>query len=130
MSPSSTLDQPGLDLSSCPLLLQPSIFSSIRVFSNESFLRIRWPKYWSFSFSINPFKEYSGLWCWRRLLRVPMTVRRSNQSILKEISPEYSLDRLVMKLKLQHFVHSLMQRADSLEKTLTLGKVEGRRRHN
>ena len=58
-----------------------------------------------------------------------MTVRRSNQSILKEISPEYSLDRLVLKLKLQCFVH-LMQRADSLEKTLMLGKVEGRRRHN
>ena len=67
------------------------------------------------------------LWCWRRLLRVLWTVTRSNQSILKEISPEYSLDRLVLKLKLQCFVH-LMQRADSLEKTLMLGKVEGRKR--
>ena len=114
---------------SLPLLILPSIFPSIRVFSSESVLHIRWPKYLSFSFSISPFKEYSGLWCWRRLLRVPMTVRRSNQSILKEISPEYSLDRLVLKLKLQCFVH-LMQRADSLEKTLMLGKVEGRRRHN
>ena len=67
------------------------------------------------------------LWCWRRLLRVPWTARRSNQSILKEISPEYSLEGLRLKLKLQHFGH-LMQRSDSLEKTLMLGKVEGRRR--
>ena len=67
------------------------------------------------------------LWCWRRLLRVPWTVRRSNQSILKEINPEYSLEGLVLELKLQHFGH-LMQRADSLEKTLMLGKIEGRRR--
>ena len=67
------------------------------------------------------------LWCWRRLLRVPWTARRSNQSILKEISPEYSLEGLMLKLKLQYFVH-LMQRADSLEKTLMLGKIEGRRR--
>ena len=67
------------------------------------------------------------LWCWRRLLRVPWTARRSNQSILKEISPEYSLEGLMLKLKLQHFGH-LMQRADSLEKTLMLGKIEGRRR--
>ena len=67
------------------------------------------------------------LWCWRRLLRVPWTARRSNQSILKEISPEYSLEGLMMKLKLQYFVH-LMRRADSLEKTLMLRKIEGRRR--
>ena len=67
------------------------------------------------------------LWCWRRLLRVPWTARRSNQSILKEISPEYSLGGLMLKLKLQYFGH-LMQRADSLEKTLMLGKIEGRRR--
>ena len=67
------------------------------------------------------------LWCWRRLLRVPWTARRSNQSILKEISPEYSLKGLVLKLKLQYFSH-LMQRTDSLEKTLMLGKIEGRRR--
>ena len=67
------------------------------------------------------------LWCWRRLLRVPWTARRSNQSILKEINPEYSLERLMLKLKLQYFGH-LMQRADSLEKTLLLGKIEGRRR--
>ena len=67
------------------------------------------------------------LWCWRRLLRVPWTARRSNQSILKEISPEYSLEGLMLKLKLQYFGHP-MQRADSLQKTLMLGKMEGRRR--
>ena len=67
------------------------------------------------------------LWCWRRFLRVPWTARRSNQSILKGISPEYSLEGLMLKLKLQYFGH-LMQRADSLEKTLMLGKIESRRR--
>ena len=67
------------------------------------------------------------LWCWRRLLRVPWTARRSNQSIQKEISPEYSLEGLMLKLKLQYFVY-LMRRADSLEKTLMLGKIEGERR--
>ena len=67
------------------------------------------------------------LWCWRRLLRVPWTARRSNQSILKEISPRCSLEGLILKLKLQYFGH-LMWRADSLEKTLMLGKIEGRRR--
>ena len=68
-----------------------------------------------------------GLWYWGRLLRVPWTVRRSNQSILKEISPEYSLEGLMLKLKLQYVGH-LMQRTDSLEKILMLGKIEGRRR--
>ena len=67
------------------------------------------------------------LWCWRRLLRVPWTAGRSNQSILKEISPEYSLEGLMLKLKLQYFGH-LMQRTDSLEKILMPGKIEGRRR--
>ena len=67
------------------------------------------------------------LWCWRRLLRIPWTARRSNQSILKEISPGCSLEGLMLKLKLQYFGH-LMRRADSLEKTLILGKIEGRRR--
>ena len=67
------------------------------------------------------------LWCWRRLLRVPRTARRSNHSILKEISPEYSLEGLMLKLKLQYFGH-LMGRTDSFKKTLMLGKVEGRRR--
>ena len=74
------------------------------------------PKNWCFE-----------LWCWRRLLRVPWTARRSNQSILKEISPGCSLEGLMLKLKLQYF-GDLMQRADSLEKTLMLGKIEGRRR--
>ena len=74
---------------------------------------------WSF----NAFE----IWCWRRLLRVPWTARRSNQSILKEISPEYSLEGLMLKLKLQYFGH-LRLRTDSLEKTLMLGKIEGRRR--
>ena len=72
---------------------------------------------------INAFE----LWCWRRLLRVPWTARRSNQSILKKTNPEYSLEGLILKLKLQYFGH-LMGRADSLEKTLMLGKTEGRRR--
>ena len=72
---------------------------------------------------INAFE----LWCWRRLLRVPWTARRSNQSILKQISPGYSLEGLMLKLKLQYFGH-LMERADSFEKTLMLGKIEGMRR--
>ena len=71
--------------------------------------------------------DVSELWCWRRLLRVPWTARRSNQSILKEISPESSLEGLMLKLKLQYFGH-LMWKADSFQKTLMLGKVEGRRR--
>ena len=78
--------------------------------------RINWPKELTFE-----------LWCWRRPLRVTWTARRSNQSILKEISPEYSLEGLMLKLKLQYFGH-LMWRFDSFEKTLKLGKVEGRRR--
>ena len=71
--------------------------------------------------------DTSELWGWRRLFRAPWTARRSNQSILKEISPEYSLERLMLKVKLQYFGH-LMRRADSLEKTLMLGKTEGKRR--
>ena len=71
--------------------------------------------------------DASELWCWRRLFKVPWTERRSNQSILKEISPEYSLEGLMLKLKLQYFGH-LMRRTDSFEKTLMLGKIEGRRR--
>ena len=72
---------------------------------------------------INAFE----LWYWRRLLRIPWNAKRSNQSILKEINPEYSLEGLMLKLKFQYFGH-LMQKADSLEKTLVLGKIEGRRR--
>ena len=80
---------------------------------------IKKSEYWS----IDAFE----LWYWRRLLRVPWTAKRSNKSILKEINPEYSLERLMLKLKLQYFGH-LMWRTDSLEKTLMLGKIEGRRR--
>ena len=128
-----------------PLLLLPSVFPSIRVFSSELSLRIRWPTYWSFSFSISPSNEHPGLisfrmhWldlladllcicltCWRRL-RVPWGARRSNQSILKEINPECSLEGLMLKLKLQYFGH-LIPRTNSLGKTLILGKTEGRRR--
>ena len=71
--------------------------------------------------------DASELWCWRIFLRVPWTARRSNQSIIKEISPEYSLEGLMLKLKLQYF-GDLMQRTDSLEKTMMLGKTDGRRR--
>ena len=78
---------------------------------------------WTIRWRIDAFE----LWCWRRLLRVPWTARRSNQSILKEINPEYSLKELMLKLKLQSF-HHVMQRTDSLEKTLMVGKIEGRRR--
>ena len=87
--------------------------------------------YWSENWTIKKAERWRidafELWCWRRLLRVPWTARRSNQSILKEISPEYSLEGLMLKLKLQYFSH-LMRRTDSLEKTLMLGKIEGRRR--
>ena len=144
----------------CPLLLLPSIFTSIKVFSNELILLIRWPKYWSFRFSISPSNEYLGLisfrvewfggfpyflqfksefcnkdhnqlpvllfelWCWR-LLRVPWTERISNQSILKEINTKYSLEGLMLKL---HYFDHLMLRANSLEKALMLGKIEGMKR--
>ena len=148
---------PSNHLISCHPLLPSSIFLSIRLFSNESVLCIRWPKYWSFSFNISPFNEYSGLISfrmdWLDLLAVQgtlksllqhhsskasilqcsaffivsWTARRANQSILKEISPEYSLKGLMLKLKLQYFGH-LIWKADSFEKTLMLGKIEGRRR--
>ena len=87
--------------------------------------------YWYESWTINKAEcwriDAFELWCWRRLLRVPWTARRSNQSILKEISPGCSLEGLTLKLRLQYFGH-LMQRAESFEKTLMLGKIEGRRR--
>ena len=82
---------------------------------------------WTIKKAEHQIIEAFELWCWRRLLRVPWTARRSNQSILKEISPEYSLEGLMLKLKLQYFGH-LMGRADSLEKILMLGEIEGRRR--
>ena len=179
----------------CPLLLLLSIFPNTRVFSNESALCIRWPKYWSFNFSINLSNEYSGgwfplgftccpllskglsnidkhrqhiqkqrchfadrspysqsyafssshvwmweldhregwridafeLWWWRRLFRVPWIARRSSQPILKRTNSLFFLEGLTLKLKLQYFGH-LTWRANSLKKTLMLGKIEGRRR--
>ena len=101
-------------------------FSSGHVWMWELDYKESWtPNNWCFCFffSIDAFE----LWCWRRLLRVPWTARRSNQSILKEISPGCPLDGLMLKLKLQYFGH-LMWRADSFEKILMLGKIEGRRR--
>ena len=82
---------------------------------------------WTTKKTEHPRIDAFELWCWRRLLRVPWTARRPNQSILKEISPEYSLEGLMLKLRLQYFGH-LMRTTDSLEKTLMLGKIEGRRR--
>ena len=82
---------------------------------------------WTMKNALGQRIDAFDLWCWRRLLRVPWTARISNQSILKEIRPEYSLEGLMLKLKLQYFGH-LMQRTDSLEKTLMLGRIEGRRR--
>ena len=152
---------PSSHLIFCRSLLLPPTPPSIRVFSNESTLCMRWPKYWSFSFSISPSNKYSGLISFRnnwlghlfsiqftsvQLLShlqlfcnyidcrppgssVPWTTRRSNQSILKETSPEYSLEGLMLKLKRQYFGH-LMQRVDSLEKTLMLGGIGGRRRRD
>ena len=139
----------------CPVLLLPSIFHSIRVFSNESGFHIRWPKYWSFSFSISPSDEFfchiprhsNHLWMWElnhkeswglknwcfwtvvleKTLESPLDCKESNQSILKEISPGCSLEGLMLKLKLQYFGH-LMWRADSLEKPVMLVGIGGRRR--
>ena len=91
-----------------------------KICHSHRILNKRWPK-------IYPAIDVFELWCWRRLLRVPWTARRSNQSILKEISPGCSLEGLMLKLKLQYFGH-LMQRTESLKKTLMLGKIEGRRR--
>ena len=84
-------------------------------------------KSWTINIAVHCRIDAFELWCWRRLLRVPWSARRSNQSILKEIIPEYSLEGLMLKLKLQYFGH-LIWRTDSFEKTLMLGKIEGRRR--
>ena len=84
-------------------------------------------EHWTIKKAANQRIDASELWCWRRLLRVPWTARRSNQSILKDISPECSLEGLMLKLKLRYFGH-LMRRTDSFEKLLMLGKIEGRRR--
>ena len=105
-------------LKKSPVYLVKAMVFPVTMYGCESWAT-RKAEYWR----IDTFE----LWCWRRLLRVPWTVRRSNQSILKEISPEYSLERLMLKLKLQHFGH-LMWRTDSFEKTLMLGMIEGGRR--
>ena len=126
---------PSIHLILChPLLLLPSIFPNVRVFSDESALCIRWPKCWSFSFYISPSNEHPGPIFFRMdsldLLIVQGLLRvflRSNQSILKEISPGCSLKELMLRLKLQNFGH-LIRRADSFEKTLMLGKIDGSRR--
>ena len=113
-------EPPGAPKECCKclhLVFWSEIWNFIKWSKEKSiFLQLMYP-------SIDAFK----LWCWRRLLRVPWTARRSNQSVLKEINPEYSLEGLMLKLKLQYFGH-LIWTADSLEKTLMLGKMEGRRR--
>ena len=114
----STLKSKDITLSTKVCLIKAMVFPVV-MYGSESWT-IKKAEHWR----IDAFE----LWCWRRLLRVPWTARRSNQSILKKISPEYSLEGLMLKLKLQFFGH-LMQRADSMEKTLMLGKIErGRRR--
>ena len=113
----SILKSRGITLSTKVRLVRAMVFPVV-IYGCES-----WTRKKAEHGRINAFE----LWCWRRLLRVPWTARRSNQSILKEISPEYSLEELMLKLQLQYFSH-LMRRADSFEKTLMLGKIEGKRR--
>ena len=113
----SILKSRGISLKTKVCLVKAMVFSVV-MYGCESWT-IKKAEHWR----IDAFE----LWCWRRLLRVPWTTRRSKQSILKEISPEYSLEGLMLKLKLQYFGH-LMRRTDSFEKTLMLGKIEGRRR--
>ena len=104
-----------------------TLLTKVHIVKAMAFLVIYGCESWTVKKAEHQRIDASELWCWRRLLRVPWTVRRSNQSILKEISPGYSLERLMLKLTLQYFGH-LMQRTDSLEKTLMLGKIEGGRR--
>ena len=99
-------------------ILHPFLSIHVDMYGSES---------WTIKKSEHQRLDVFELWCWRKLLRVPWTARRSNESILKEISPEYSLEGLMLKLKLQYFGH-LRQRTDSFEKTLMLGKIEGERR--
>ena len=114
--------------------LRQHIEKKIHYFANKGpssqsfgFLSMYGCESWTIKKAEHPRIDAFELWCWRRLLRVPWTATRSNQSILKEISPEYSIQGLMLKLKLQSFGR-LIRRADSLEKTLMLGKIEGRRR--
>ena len=113
----STLNTSDIILSSKVHLVRAMIFPVV-MYGYES---------WTIKKAEHQRIDVFELWCWRRLLRVPWTARRSNQSILRDISPEYSLEGLMLKLKLQYFGH-LMGRTDSLEKTLMLGKIEGKRR--
>ena len=113
----STLKSRDITLSTKVCLVKPMVFPVV-MYGCES---------WTIKKAEHRRIDVFELWCWRRLLRVPWTARRSNQSILKENSPECSLEGLMLKLKLQYFGH-LMRRADSFEKTLMLGKIEGRRR--
>ena len=121
-------------LQSCPTLCDPidgsppgSSVPGILQARTVGWVAISFSTSWTIKKAESQRIDAFELWCWRRLLRVPCTARRSNQSILKEISPGCSLEGLMLKLKLQYFCH-LMQRADSLEKTLMLGKIEGRRK--
>ena len=116
-NPDSTLKRSDITLSTKVHLVKAMVFPVV-MYGCES---------WTIKKDERRRIDAFGLWCWRRLLRVPWTARRSNQSILKEINPEYSLEGLRLKLKLQYFGH-LMRRADSLAKTLMLGGIEGRRR--
>ena len=102
-------------------------YSSIHSLQRQLCMSVMCNNTWTIKKAEHQRIDAFELWCQRRLLRVPWTARRSNQSILKEISPEYSLEELMLNLKLQYFGH-LMQRTDSLEKTLMLGKIEGERR--
>ena len=102
-----------------------SFFYHVKIYRN--YHKLVFSNSWTIKKAESQRIDAFELWCWRRLLRVPWTARRSNQSILKEISPEYSLEGLMLKLKFQYFSH-LMWRTDSLEKTLMLVKIEGRRR--
>ena len=107
-------------------LVKAMAFRVVRLVNSMAILTYR-RENWTIKKADRGTIEAFELWCWRRLLRVPWTARRSSQSILKEISPEYSLEGLMLKLKLQYFGH-LMRRADSFEKILKLGMIEGRRR--
>ena len=113
----SILKSRDITLSTNVRLVKPMVFPVV-MYGCES---------WTIKKAKHQIIDAFELWCWGRLLRVPWAARRSNQSILKEISLEYSLERLILKLKLQYFGH-LIQRTVSLEKTLMLGKTEGRRR--
>ena len=109
-------------------ILKSTLPTKVHIVKAMVFLRVMYGcDSWTIKKAEHQRIDAFGLWCWRRLLRVPWIARRYNQFILKEISPEHSLEGLILKLKLQYFGH-LMQRTDSLEKTLVLGKIEGRKR--